>query len=290
MCSTLIGALLNIILDPIFIYVLNLGINGAALATIISQFASFIYVFSFFFRKKSSFKFNIKSFVPTKLILSVFVLGLSPFIMQLTESAIQIVFSICLKKATNGNSDYTAAMTILLSALQLISFPLNGFSNGAGPLVSYNYGARNEERVKKSIKVITIFALIYTSIFYSISMIYPQTYALIFSASENVIEIVAKYGRIFLMGTIMFFAQMALQNTFVALGQAKISIFLACLRKIILLIPLCIILSNFLGAQGVFLSEGISDITAGIITYTTFALYSPHVIKKRCQEKNTIDL
>ena len=290
MCSTLIGALLNIILDPIFIYVLNLGINGAALATIISQIASFIYVFSFFFRKKSSFKFNIKSFVPTKLILSVFVLGLSPFIMQLTESAIQIVFSICLKKATNGNSDYTAAMTILLSALQLISFPLNGFSNGAGPLVSYNYGARNEERVKKSIKVITIFALIYTSIFYSISMIYPQTYALIFSASENVIEIVAKYGRIFLMGTIMFFAQMALQNTFVALGQAKISIVLACLRKVILLIPLCIILSNFLGAQGVFLSEGISDITAGIITYTTFALYSPHVIKKRCQEKNTIAL
>ena len=113
-------------------------------------------------------------------------------------------------------------------------------------------------------------------------MIYPELYAFIFSASENVTLLIKQYGRIFLMGTIMFFAQMSLQNTFIALNQAKISIFLACLRKVILLIPLCIILSNIIGATGVFLSEGIADITAGIITFTTFILYSKKVIDKQC--------
>ena len=268
MFTTLIGASLNIILDPIFIYNLNLGINGAALATIISQIVSCIYVVTFFLKNKT--------------LLSILFLGLSPFIMQITESAIQIVFSICLNKTTNGNSDYTACMTILLSALQFISYPLNGFSNGAQPLISFNYGAKNKQRLTIAIKYIAIFSFIYTSIFYSISMIYPKLYGYIFSSTEQVQTLIEQYGRIFLMGTIMFFAQMSLQNVFVALNQAKISIFLACLRKVILLIPLCIILSSIIGAKGIFLSEGIADITAGIITFTTFCLYAPRVIKKKC--------
>lgn len=282
MFTTLIGASLNIILDPIFIYNLNLGINGAALATIISQMVSCIYVVTFFLKKKSLFKYQKKYFLLDKTLLSILFLGLSPFIMQITESAIQIVFSICLNKTTNGNSDYTACMTILLSALQFISYPLNGFSNGAQPLISFNYGAKNKQRLTIAIKYIAIFSFIYTSIFYSISMIYPKLYGYIFSSTEQVQTLIEQYGRIFLMGTIMFFAQMSLQNVFVALNQAKISIFLACLRKIILLIPLCIILSSIIGAKGVFLSEGIADITAGIITFTTFCLYAPKVIKKKC--------
>ncbi len=282
MSTTLIGAICNLCLDPIFIYGLSLGVKGASIATIISQFISFIFVITFFLRKKSIYKYNFKEMIPNKIVLSVILLGLSPFIMQVTESAIQIVFSVCLKKVTNSNSDYTATMTILLSALQFISYPLNGFSNGCAPFVSYNYGAKNKQRVNKAIKFIAISSLIYTLIVYIVSMIYPELYAFIFSASENVTLLIKQYGRIFLMGTVMFFAQMSLQNTFIALNQAKISIFLACLRKVILLIPLCIILSNIIGATGVFLSEGIADITAGIITFTTFILYSKKVINKQC--------
>ncbi|OLA93452.1 MAG: hypothetical protein BHW64_06720 [Candidatus Melainabacteria bacterium LEY3_CP_29_8] len=236
MSTTLIGAICNLCLDPIFIYGLSLGVKGASIATIISQFISFIFVITFFLRKKSIYKYNFKEMIPNKIVFSVILLGLSPFIMQVTESAIQIVFSVCLKKVTNSNSDYTATMTILLSALQFISYPLNGFSNGCAPFVSYNYGAKNKQRVNKAIKFIAISSLIYTLIVYIVSMIYPELYAFIFSASENVTLLIKQYGRIFLMGTVMFFAQMSLQNTFIALNQAKISIFLACLRKVILLI------------------------------------------------------
>ena len=286
MISTLIGAIINIGLDPLFIFVFKMGIEGAALATIISQLCSFIFIICFFFSKKSLFHFKIKGFhFSFRRIFSILSLGFSPFIMTITECAIQIVFNVCLNQSTNGNKDYTAALTIMLSALQLISLPLNGIGYGMQPFVSYNYGKGDGKRLKEGIKKVTLFAFIFALIVYSISMAFPIIYAKLFSASEDVSRIVVKYTPFFLMGTILFFVQMTLQNINVALNQALSALLLAVNRKVVILIPLCFILSHYLGFEGVYLSEGIADLVAGIITTITFLITFPRIFRK-CEENS----
>ena len=285
MFSVLIGALFNIALDPLFIFALDMGVKGASLATVISQFLSFVWIAIFFFSKKSIFRLRAKDMKPNgKRIFAIVSLGFSPFIMTLTECAIQIVFNINLKRATGGNKDYTAALTIMLSALQLIALPLNGLGYGMQPFVSYNYGKGNADRLKQGIKCVTVIAFIFAAIMWSASMAFPQAYSYLFSASESVRQIVKKYSPFFLMGSIMFFVQMTLQNVNVALGRAKSALFLAVLRKVIILIPLCFMLTRFLGFKGVYLSEGIADFAAGIITAAVLFSTFPKVFKKREQE------
>ena len=283
MSTILIGAILNIILDPIFIFTFNLGIKGASLATILSQFISFIWVIFFFLKKSEHFKIKISE-MKLKLVIikSIFYLGLSSFIMALTESLIQIVFNVCLKMSTGGNSsDYTAALTIMLSALQLISLPLNGLGYGIAPFVSYNYGRGDSYRIKSGIKYTFIIALIFAILIYIPSMIFPQIYAYLFNADTDVKNLVIKYCPLFLMGSIMFPIQMTLQNINVALNQGKTATILAVTRKIILLIPLCFLFTFIFNFKGVYLSEGVADLIAGTITgiviFTTF----PKVIKRR---------
>ena len=285
MFSVLIGALANIALDPLFIFALDMGVKGASLATVLSQFLSFVWITVFFFSKKSFFKLRIKDMKPNgKRIFAIVSLGFSPFIMTLTECAIQIVFNINLKRSTGGNKDYTAALTIMLSALQLISLPLNVLGDGMQPFVSYNYGKGNADRLKHGVKCVTVIAFIFAAIMWSASMAFPQAYAYLFSASESVRQIVKKYSPLFLMGSIMFFVQMTLQNVNVALGRAKSALFLAVLRKVIILIPLCFALTRFLGFKGVYLSEGIADFAAGIITAAVLFSTFPKVFRKREQE------
>ena len=208
-------------------------------------------------------------------------LGFTPFVMAITECAIQIVFNINLNRATGGDKDYTAALTVMLSALQLISLPLNGLGNGMQPFVSYNYGKGNAERLKKGIKYVTIIAFIFAVSIWSVSMAVPEIYAQIFSASDNVTYIVREYTPFFLMGSIMFFVQMTLQNVNVALGQAKSALMLAVTRKVIILIPLCFVLTHFMGFKGVYLSEGIADLTAGIITSAVIFTSFPRIFRER---------
>ena len=285
MVSILIGAVLNIGLDPLFIYVLNLGVAGAAWATVISQFVSFVWIVSTFFRKSSQFRFSFKDMAPSgKAIGSIFSLGLSPFIMTATECLIQIVFNVNLNWASGGNKDFTAAMTIMLSALQLISLPLNGMGYGMQPFVSYVYGKGNTKRLKEGIRDVTILAFAYAIVTWSLSLFFPQIYAIIFSASPEVAALVKTYTPFFLMGSIMFFVQMTLQNVNVALGQAKSSLFLAVFRKVIVLIPLCFLLGHYLGCYGVYLSEGIADFLAGAVTTVTFLITFPRIMKKREKE------
>ncbi|MDY4787802.1 MAG: MATE family efflux transporter [Bacilli bacterium] len=286
MLTTLIGAILNIILDPIFIFTFSLGVKGASIATILSQFVSFVWVLIVFFQKESIFKFNIKEMkLKKEIMLGILFLGLSPFIMTFTESLIQIVFNVCLKLSTGGeSSDYTAALTIMLSALQLISLPLNGLGYGIAPFVSYNYGKGDGYRLKKGIKYTFIIALIFVLIVYSISMLFPIIYARLFNASDSVTLIIKQYTPLFLMGSIMFCVQMTLQNVNVALGQGKTAVILATLRKVVILIPLCFILSNLIGFKGVYLSEGIADLVAGIITSIVIFTTFPKVINKRVIE------
>ncbi len=282
MFSVLIGAIANIALDPIFIFVFDMGVNGASLATVISQFISFVWIISFFFSKKSMFSIRIKDMKPEwKRIAGILLLGLSPFVMTITECAIQIVFNINLNVSTDGDKDYTAALTVMLSALQLISLPLNGLGYGMQPFVSYNYGQGNTQRLSKGIKYVTLIAFRFAVVIWSISMAFPKVYAYLFSASDSVTEIIQKYTPFFLMGSIMFFVQMTLQNINVALGQAKCSLILAVTRKVIILIPLCFALTHFLGFKGVYLSEGIADLTAGVITSIVIFITFPKVYKKR---------
>ena len=285
MLSVGIGALLNVALDPLFIFVFDMGIAGASLATVLSQFVSFVWIFCFLHSRKSAFKFRISEMKWEKRrIAGILSLGVSPFVMTITECAIQIVFNVNLNRATGGNEDYTAALTSMLSALQLISLPLNGLGFGMQPFVSYNYGQGNEKRLKEGIRDVTIIAFVFALAVWSVSLAAPQIYARAFSASESVSGIVTSYAPYFLMGSIMFFVQMTLQNVNVALGQARSALLLAVLRKVVILIPLCFILTNAVGFKGVYLSEGIADFIAGAITSAVFLATFPKVFKKRAEE------
>ena len=285
MVSILIGAIINIGLDPLFIFVFKLGESGAAYATVISQFCSFLWIVCTFFSKKSIFRFSFKQMRPDgKTMMSILSLGFSPFVMTATECLIQIVFNVNLNWASGGDKDYTAALTIMLSALQLISLPLNGIGYGMQPFMSYNYGKGDAKRLKQGIIDTTIVAFAYALLTWSFSLAFPEAYAYLFSASETVFALVKQYAPFFLMGTIMFFVQMTLQNVNVALGQAKSALFLAVLRKVVILIPLCFLLTHCLGCFGVFLSEGIADCCAGVITGVSFLVLFPRIIKNRALE------
>ena len=282
MSSVLVGAVANIALDPLFIFTFGMGVKGSSLATILSQFISCICIICFFFSRKSLFRFRVGemrfSFARLADILS---LGFTPFVMTLTECAIQVVFNINLNRATGGDKDYTAALTVMLSALQLISLPLNGLGNGMQPFVSYNYGKGNADRLKKGIRYVTIIAFIFCISIWSVSLAAPELYARLFSASDTVTGIVKRYCPLFLMGSIMFFVQMTLQNINVALGQARSALLLAVTRKVIILIPLCFVLTHFLGFKGVYLSEGIADLVAGIITAVVIFSSFPKIFRRR---------
>ena len=282
MLTVAIGAVLNIALDPLFIFLFRMGVEGAALATVLSQGISAVWVVSFFFRKKSLFRFSPREMLPSlRTVLKICALGLSPFIMSVTESAIQIVFNINLTKWSGGNSDYTAALTVMLSAVQIVCLPLNGLGTGVQPLISYNYGTGNSARIRAAVKRVALIALCGSGTVWAVSLFAPQVYGYLFSASAPVMELLKKYTPFFMAGTVFFFAQMTLQNVFVALNQAKISIFLACLRKVILLIPLCFALPYAFGVSGIYYSEGIADTVAGIVTATTFFVMLPRILRKR---------
>lgn len=285
MGSVLLGAVINIALDPIFIFALGMGVSGSSLATVISQLCSCICVMCFFFTRKSLFHLRQSAMCPRlRYIGAILSLGFTPFVMTITECAIQVVFNVCLNRATGGDRDYTAALTVMLSALQLISLPLNGLGNGIQPFVSYNYGKGDEVRLKKGIRYVTVIAFVFCLTIWSLSMAMPQIYAHLFSASESVTEIVGKYCPLFLMGSIMFFVQMTLQNVNVALGQARSALLLAVTRKVVILIPLCFFLTHVLGFRGVYMSEGIADFAAGIITSIVIFTSFPRIFHRRAMQ------
>lgn len=285
MVSVLLGAVINIALDPIFIFALGMGVSGSSLATVISQLCSCICVMCFFLTRKSLFHLRPSALCPRlRYIGAILSLGFTPFVMTITECAIQVVFNVCLNRATGGDRDYTAALTVMLSALQLISLPLNGLGNGIQPFVSYNYGKGDEVRLKKGIRYVTVIAFVFCLTIWSLSMAMPQIYAHLFSASESVTEIVGKYCPLFLMGSIMFFVQMTLQNVNVALGQARSALLLAVTRKVVILIPLCFFLTHVLDFRGVYMSEGIADFAAGIITSIVIFTSFPRIFHRRAMQ------
>lgn len=263
MLSVLIGAVINIVLDPIFIFALHLGVRGAALATVISQFVSAVWVVSFLKSKRSVL--HLKLVRPDKsLILKIAALGIAPFVMQSTESLVTITFNTGLQRY--GGDLYVGSMSILMSIMQLIVIPVNGITQGVQPIVSYNYGAGNRLRVKETVIRLVSVCLLGTLILAGVAIFCPGIYASMFTNDAELVALTCRIMPIFFLGIAIFGIQAACQSTFLALGQAKVSLFIAMLRKIILLIPLALILPKFSGVKGIYIAEPVSDVISVIVT------------------------
>lgn len=273
MLTVIIGAVINIVLDPILMFGFHMGVRGAALATVIAQGVSAIWVLCFLSSKKSQIKIRKKYLrLRAKTIFPVLALGVSPFIMQSTESLISICYNTSLLKY--GSDLAVGSMTILTSIIQFSMLPLMGITQGAQPVISYNFGAENTERVKKGFRILIISCLSFSTVLWALCMAAPQIFAKMFTEDEALIEMTKWSLRIFASGILFFGAQLACQQTFIAIGNAKVSVFLALFRKVALMIPLIFILPYFFEdkVMAVFLAEPISDIVAVIVTVILFSI------------------
>lgn len=271
MLSVLIGAVANIVLDPVFIFGMNMGVRGAALATIISQTLSCIWVLSFLFGKKTFLKIKPENLrLHAKIILPCVALGSSLFIMQASESIISVCFNSSLLKY--GGDIAVGAMTILTSVMQFAMLPLQGLGQGAQPIMSYNYGAKNYDRVKRAFFTQFKVCIIFTIASWAVMMLVPQVFAGMFTNNAELKQYTVWTLRVYMAGMFSLGFQRCCQQSFMALGQAKVSLIMACLRKLILLIPLIFILPLFISNKvfAVFLAEPVSDIIAAVVTTSVF--------------------
>ena len=281
MLTVVIGAALNIILDPVFIFMFNMGVQGAALATIISQGVSAAWVIRFLTGKRTTL--HIKKHcmrISPQIMLPVLALGVSPFIMQSTESLLSVVLNTSLLKY--GGDIAVGAYTVLGSVIQIVNLPMQGLFQGAQPITSYNYGAQKFDRVKKSVRLLTITAVTYGTVFWLALMLVPQVFVGMFTSDAALTETTVWAMRIFLAGVFAFGFQGSFQNSFLALGQAKVSLLMALLRKIVLLIPLIFIMPVFFENKlfGVFIAEPIADILAAIVTTIAFITWARKNLNK----------
>lgn len=268
MLSVLIGAVANIILDPIFIFGFGMGVQGAALATIISQALSCAWVLLFLCGQKTHLKLRFKNMgLSAKIVLPSLALGLSNFIMQASESVLSICFNSSLLKY--GGDIAVGAMTILTSVMQFAMLPLQGLGQGAQPIISYNYGARNPDRVKTAFKLLLKSSLVYSTLLWLCVILFPQMFAAMFTTNAALLEFTKSALRIYMACLLLFGIQVACQMTFTSLGNAKASILVAVMRKFILLIPLIYILPLLFPADkttAVYLAEPVADFIA--VTFT----------------------
>lgn len=273
MMTTVIGAVINIVLDPIFIYLLDMGVRGAALATVLSQAVGALWILRFLTGKQTTLRLkasNMKLQLP--IIGPCLALGISTFVMLSTESLLSMSFTSSLAKY--GGDLAVGAMTIITSVSQLVTMPLQGISQGAQPIVSFNYGAGKDDRVKKTFRLQLTVCVTYATLFWALLMICPTVFASIFNNDPDLVNYTGWAIRIYMAGIFAMGFQLVCQQSFMALGQAKVSLLLACLRKIILLIPLIFILPLFFENKvfAVFLAEPVSDILAATVTVTVFLL------------------
>ena len=281
MMTTVIGAGINIVLDPIFIFVLDLGVAGAALATVLSQAVSAVWILKFLTGKKTLLKLKLGNMIlERKTIAPCLGLGVSSFVMVSTESLLSISFTSSLSRY--GGDVAVGAMTVLTSINQLIMMPMQGVCQGGQPLMSFNYGARKLNRVKEAFLCQFLTCVTYTAVFWSLLMLFPNAFAGIFTSDTALVEYTAWAIRVFLAGCFSVGFQISCQQAFMALGQAKTSLIMACLRKLILLIPLIFILPLFFENQAfaVFLAEPVSDILSAVVTTAVFARFFRKLMKE----------
>ena len=284
MLTTIIGAVINIILDPIFIFVFDMGVKGAALATVLSQAVGAIWILRFLTGEKTTLKLRTENMkLDPKVFGPTLALGISPFIMVSTESLLSISFTTSLAKF--GGDVAVGAMTIITSINMLVTMPLQGFTQGGQPIMSYNYGAGNADRVKKAFFMQFGVCVGYASVFWCLCMLIPNVLAGIFTTDAALVEYASWALRIYMAGIFSVGFQLACQQSFMALGQAKYSLLMALLRKIILLIPLIFILPNFFTDKvfGVFVAEPVSDIIAATVTTALFLTQFKKIMAKSGQ-------
>ena len=271
MLSVLIGAVTNIVLDPIFIFVCNMGVRGAALATILSQALSTLWVLRFLTGPQTAIRIRLENLIPSRrIVLRVAALGISPFIMQATESLITIVFNSGLQ--FYGGDLYVGSMTVMQSVMQLVVVPVQGFTQGCQPIISFNYGAGQNDRVRSTYRIVILTTLIITSVCTLLVICFPGFFGGMFSDNPELIALVERCMPIYMFGMFIFGLQMGCQSAFMGLGQAKISLFLALLRKVILLVPLAIILPRFFGVIGIYYAEPVADILSAVTAGTLFLI------------------
>lgn len=290
MRTVLIGAATNIILDPIFIFGLNMGVKGAALATITAQAVSALWVLRFLTGKRTKLRLQREyARVDFKVLAPVLALGAAPFIMQSTESLVNICFNSSLK--AYGGDPAIGAMTICSSVMQVFFLLLHGLAEGAQPIVGFNYGAGNLDRVKKVFRLLVACDLIFGVAAWLAVELFPGVFVALFNDKPELVEIAVWTLRVYAAGMFMLGLQSACQQTFVALGQAKLCLFMALLRKIILLIPLIYLIPMFLEDKvlAVFLAEPAADFLAVAITGLTFLYHFPRILKQRAQELEKAD-
>lgn len=273
MFSVLIGAICNITLDPVFIFGLHMGVKGAALATVLSQAISTIWVVLFLCGKKTQIRLR-KTYLrlQAKVIVPCVMLGLAAFIMQASESIVSVCFNSSLLRY--GGDIAVGAMTILTSVMQFAMLPLQGIAQGAQPVSSYNYGARNADRVKKTFRLLLITCLTYSVLLWAAVELIPRAFVSIFTSDAALIDFTAPMLRVYLGGLFLFGIQIACQMTFTSLGKAVNSIVVAVVRKFVLLIPLIYIMPHMVSdpTVGVYMAEPIADIIAVIFTSILFAV------------------
>lgn len=275
MVSVLIGALLNIGLDPLFIFTFSLGIKGAAWATVISQFASACFVVALLSSPRATLHFKPSYMRPDfKILRSVAALGVAPFVMSATESVIGFVLNGRLKyygdMTEAGGDCYVSVLAVLQSCMMLITVPIAGFTQGVTPILSYNFGAKSAPRLKSCFKFTLIVCFSYCTLFAIVMMSAPRLFGRMFTDSDTVLALTQQYLPVFIAGMLIFGVQRACQTTFVAVTEAKISLFIAVLRKILLLVPLAYLLPLALGVGGVYWAECIADATAATVCGTIF--------------------
>jgi len=271
-----VGAVLNIGLDPLFIFVFHMGIRGAAVATVISQFASCILVVGVLCNKKATLRLSFNYMKPDfKIIGSIVGLGLAPFVMSATESVIGFVLNGRLKHygdlAGEGMGDmHVSALAVLQSDMMLITVPVSGFTQGVTPILSFNYGAKNGQRLKNTFLITLVVCWAYCSLSAVLMMCLPRAFGRMFTGKEELLAITDRYLPVFVAGMLIFGIQRACQTTFVAVTEAKISLFIAVLRKIILLVPFAFLFPLAMGVGGVYWAECVADATAATLCGTIF--------------------
>ena len=271
MVSVLIGAICNITLDPVFIFVFNMGVKGAALATVLSQAISTIWVVIFLSGKKTQLHLRKKYMgLKPKIFLPCVALGLATFIMQASESVVTVCFNSSLLHY--GGDIAVGAMTILTSVMQFAMLPLQGIAQGSQPIASYNYGAKNADRVKKTFRLLVITCLTYSTLLWATVQIIPKVFVSIFTSDAKLVAFTAPMLKIYLGGLFLFGIQIACQITFTSLGKAVNSIIVAVVRKFVLLLPLIYIMPHVVSNPtiGVYMAEPIADIIAVLFTSVLF--------------------
>ena len=283
MAAVLIGAAANIILDPIFIFVFHMGVKGAARATVISQALSALWTVGFLVGKRSSLKIKKEALKPDFSVIGrVMALGVSPFIMRATESLISIVLNSGLQRY--GGDIYVGSLTIMQSVMQMYTAPLGGFTQGVQPIISYNFGAGNFDRVKKLYRSMIGICFLFSAGATALVIVFPAFFAGMFTNDPGLVELVGEMMPIFMCGMLVFGLQQGIQPVFLALGQAKLSLFIAVFRKVVLLVPLALILPLKFGVMGIYYAEPVSDFISAATATTLFLVNIKKIVSRETLE------